>query len=146
MEMNRGASDSQEIDSRPESWLPPLPDPVLAPFPAIVPDFLVSKEWVEARASPRLQWLGPEAWEVQSPGLSWPLLSTPNLSHLAAPQFQATAITNHIYASGQPLDFSRVSTKGRLRPALPISAGWMVRGSEQLVDGQGLMNGGSEVG
>lgn len=137
MEMNRGASDSQEIDSRPESWLPPLPDPVLAPFPAIVPDFLVSKEWVEARAP------GFSGW---SPGLSWPLLSTPNLSHLAAPQFQATAITNHIYSSGQPLDFSRVSTKGRLRPALPMSAGWMVRGSEQLVDGQGLMNGGSEVG
>lgn len=118
---NTAVSLPQGAESRPEGWPPPLPageELSCSPgqtqchcSPVIVPGFLVSKEWVGARA--RLQWLEMEACEVQSP--SRPGSSLPG----EAPQVQATVITNCGF--GQPMDISRVSMKGILRAALPTS-------------------------
>lgn len=115
MEMNRGASDSQEIDSRPESWLPPLPDPVLAPFPAIVPDFLVSKEWVEAR-TPGFSGWGRRPGKFRAQGYPGPYYPPPT------------------YPTWQP-------HSSRPPPSLtiymPLGSPWTSRGSAQR-EGSGL--------
>lgn len=114
------ASLPQGAESRPEGWPPPLPageELSCSPgqtqchcSPVIVPRFLVSKEWVGARA--RLQRLELEACEVQSPSRPGP--------HCLAKPHRSRPLSS-LAGFGQPMDISRISTKGILRAALPTS-------------------------
>lgn len=108
-ELRAGQRAGHPLCLREKSFPAPLARPS-AIVPVIVPGFLVSKEWVGARA--RLQWLELEACAVQSPSRPGPhCLAKP---HRSRPLSSLTGF-------GQPMDISRISTKGILRAALPTS-------------------------